>query len=177
MCDIDVSISIHFCSTFLLNETLVLTIVWVFLETPVCPSLTLGRRDGYFQVPCAPGAQRAMGPLSRCAHSCVRLVSHRRGGMVWGEPLVPSSSCRRQLGPCRVSLGRSQRGRCSLLDWQTRERAARAALSRQDGKATPSRSRACAGAAELCFRAQPRPAPCAAGFGFTGSILGPLHKN
>lgn len=37
MCDIDVTISTQFFSLFLFNEMLLLTIIWVFLETPVVP--------------------------------------------------------------------------------------------------------------------------------------------
>lgn len=52
-----------FFSLFLFNKTLLLTNIWVFLATPVCPSSALGSQDGYFQVPCAPGAQHDIVPL------------------------------------------------------------------------------------------------------------------
>lgn len=85
---------LFFLVYFFLMKHFFCPLVGFFLELLFVPVWLLAARMG-IQVPCAPGAQRDMGPLSHCWQRCVRLVSSRRTGMVWGEPSVPNSSCRR----------------------------------------------------------------------------------
>lgn len=103
-----------FFSLFVFNKTLLLTNIWVFLATPVCPSSALGSQDGYFQVPCAPGAQHDHCP------TVAKVVRGwcPAGGMGWfGTSLLsPVPAAGGSQVPAGVSLGRSQRGVCCVLD-------------------------------------------------------------
>lgn len=157
-----------FFSLFLFNKTLLLTNIWVFLATPVCPSSALGSQDGYFQVPCAPGAQHDIVPL--LPKLCEAGVQ-QEGWDGLGRAFCPQFRLQEAVRSLQGFLLAGVRGECAVC-WICKQG------SRHQRKRSPGRMKshpragrhACAGAhgaAELCFSAQPRLALHAAGFGFT----------